>query len=50
VPQENGAQNEKHYVQPQLNNHYEEVYVQEMSNAGADESNPVGTREYLTPK
>jgi hypothetical protein len=36
VPQENGAQNEKHCVQPQLSNHYEYVDVQEMTNAGAD--------------
>jgi hypothetical protein len=33
---ENGVQNEKHHVQPQLSNHYEDVYAQEMDNASAD--------------
>ncbi len=36
LPQENGAQNEKHHVQPQLSSHCEEVYAQKMANASAD--------------
>jgi hypothetical protein len=28
--------NERHHAQPQLSNHSEEVYAQEIANAGAD--------------